>query len=102
MDFSTFGTIFSGYFQCLGLFNLKPGHQPVKLLPGDRSDHTFIPWPAVTPLHNIKPFIEQDESIWFFEQDFDAVTPLAAEKIYGASVRFGLQLLHEHCAQTIY
>lgn len=41
-----------------GLFNLKPGHQPVKLLPCEGSDFLWITRPAKTALC-LHPFVKE-------------------------------------------
>ena len=91
----------SGGFQCLWLFDFKPGHQPVKLLPCDGFDLAFVPGPAVSALHDVKALVEKHKTVPLPQQDFDAVTTLAAKQIYGAGVRFRLKLLHDHGTQSI-
>ena len=64
---STFFTknIFLCGFQCLGLFNIQAGHQPVELLPGDGFYFGPVPWPTVSSLHHIQTLVKHYISVRF-------------------------------------
>ena len=71
----------SGCPKRLWLFNLKPRHKPVELLPGDRSYFGTVARPAVFSVYDIQPFVQKDVPIRLTEQNLDTVTSFAAEEI---------------------
>ena len=82
-NFGSFTMDFLTGLDCFGLFNIQSAEQPVQLTPGNCLGLGTFPWPAVPGLCDAQPFIKEDISIWFMEQDFDPVTSFPAEQEQG-------------------
>ena len=63
----------------LWLFNINPGHEPVKLLPGKSPCFLTVPWPTIPPL-GIQPFVNQDKSVTFPQKGLEPVALPATEQ----------------------
>ena len=87
-------------FECLGLFDFKPGHEPVELLPGQLFYFQLISGPA-KPALNFHTFIQQHKSVRFPEQSFDPVTTFSTEKIQGTSLWIHMELILYNSAQPV-
>ena len=68
---------------CFGLFNIQSTEQPIQMTPGNCLGFGTFPWPAITALCNAQPFIEENISICFMEQDLDPVTSFPTEQEQG-------------------
>ena len=87
-------------FECLWLFDFKPGHEPVELLPGQLFYFQLISGPAESAL-DLHAFIQQHKSVRFPEQSFDPVTTFSTEKIKGASPWLHMELILYNSAQPV-
>ena len=72
---------------CFGLFNIQSTEQPIQLTPGNCLGFGTFLWPAVPALCNAQPFIKENTSICFMEQDLDPVTSFPTEKVDGHGIR---------------
>ena len=87
-------------FECLGLFDFKPGHEPVELLPGQLFYFQLISGPAESAL-DFHTFIQQHKSVRFPEQSFDPVTTFSTEKIQGTSSWIHMELILYNSTQPV-
>lgn len=62
--------------ECLRLFDLQPGHEPVELLPGKPSHFRLVLWPP-EPAIDRQPLIQEDDTIPFVQ---DRLAPPAEEE----------------------
>nr|WP_242830771.1 hypothetical protein [Hungatella hathewayi] len=76
-----FGNFTMDFFNWFGL--LWAAQYPVQLTPGNCLDLGTFLWPAVPALCNAQPFIKENISSWFMEQDFDPVTSFPTEEEQG-------------------
>jgi len=83
-----------------GLFNFKPGHQPVKLLPYEGSDFLWITWPAKTALC-LHPFVKEQKTIAFPQKCFDPVASFPAEQVKGAASGIHMEFVLYDSAEPI-
>ena len=86
--------------ECLWLFDFKPGHEPVELLPGQLFYFQLISGPAESAL-DLHTFIQQHKSVRFPEQSFDPVTTFSTEKIQGTSPWIHMELILYNSAQPV-
>lgn len=87
-------------FECLWLFDFKPGHEPVELLPGQLFYFQLISGPAESAL-DLHTFIQQHKSVRFPEQSFDPVTTFSTEKIQGTSPWIHMELILYNSTQPV-
>mgnify|MGYP004501858823 FL=1 len=87
-------------FECLWLFDFKPGHEPVELLPGQLFYFQLISGPAESAL-DFHTFIQQHKSVRFPEQSFDPVTTFSTEKIQGTSPWIHMELILYNSTQSV-
>ena len=86
--------------ECLWLFDFKPGHEPVELLPGQLFYFQLISGPAESAL-DFHTFIQQHKSVRFPEQSFDPVTTFSTEKIQGTSPWIHMELILYNSTQPV-
>ena len=82
-NFGTFTMDFLTGLDCFGLFHIQSTEQPIQLTPGNCLGFGTFPWPAVPALCNAQPFIKENISIAFMEQDLDPVTSFPTEQEQG-------------------
>ena len=86
--------------ECFRLVDLKTGHEPVELLPGQLFYFQLVSGPA-EPALDFHTFIQQYKSIGFPEQGFDPVTAFSAEKIQGTPPWVHMELILYNSAQSV-
>lgn len=59
--------------------DINPQPQPVEFLPRKISHLKLIPWPVVASLGS-SLLLNQDDTIWLFQNGFDTVTPATAKE----------------------
>jgi len=84
-----------------GLFDIKPAEQPVQLTPGNGLSFRAFSWPTITSLRDAQPFIKENVSIWFVEQDLDPVTSFPTEQEQGGLVWVHRKFIPDNAAETI-
>ena len=73
-------------FEGLGLVDIDPRHQPVKLPPRKIPDLRLLPGPLIAAMDR-QPLVDQYEAIRFTEQSFDPVPSSSTEKKESTGVR---------------
>ena len=91
---------FSLCFEGLGLVDIDPRHQPVKLPPGKIPDLRLLPGPLIAAADR-QALIDQDEAVRFFEQGFDPVPSSSAEKEESTGRGIHLKLVFDHSAESV-
>ena len=87
-------------FECFWLFDLKTGHEPVELLPGQLFYFQLVSGTA-EPALDFHTFIQQYKSIGFPEQGFDPVTAFPTEKIQGTPPWIHMELILYDSTQSV-
>ena len=85
---------FSLCFEGLGLVDIDPRHQPVKLPPGKIPDLRLLPGPLIAAADR-QPFVDQNEAVRFAEQGFDPVPSSSTEKKESTGRRIHLELVFD-------
>lgn len=91
---------FSLRFEGLGLVNIDPRHQPVKLPPGKIPDLRLLPGPLIAAADR-QALIDQNEAIRFTEQGFDPVPSSSTEKEESTGRRIHLKLVLDNGAKSV-
>lgn len=91
---------FSLCFEGLGLVDIDPRHQPVKLPPGKIPDLRLLPGPLIAAADR-QPFVDQYEAIRFTEQSFDPVPSSSTEKKESTGRRIHLELVFDNSAESV-
>ena len=87
-------------FEGLGLIDIDPRHQPVKLPPGKIPDLRLLPGPLIAAMDR-QPLVDQNEAIRFTEQGFDPVPSSSTEKEESTGRRIHLKLVFDHGAESV-
>ncbi len=91
---------FSLCFEGLGLIDIDPRHQPVKLPPGKIPDLRLLPGPLIAAADR-QPLIDQYEAIRFTEQSFDPIPSSSTEKEESTGRRIHLKLVFDNGAESV-
>ena len=91
---------FSLCFEGLGLIDIDPRHQPVKLPPGKIPDLRLLPGPLIAAADR-QPLVDQNEAVRFPEQGFDPVPSSSAEKEESTGRGIHLKLVFDHSAESV-
>ena len=91
---------FSLCFEGLGLIDIDPRHQPVKLPPGKIPDLRLLPGPLITAADR-QPLIYQNEAVRFAEQGFDSVPSSSSEKEKSTGRQIHLMLVFDNDAESV-
>ena len=91
---------FSLCFEGLGLIDIDPRHQPVKLPPGKIPDLRLLPGPLI-PVADRQPLIDQDEAVRFLEQGLDPVPSSSTEKEESTGRGIHLELVFDNSAESV-
>ena len=87
-------------FEGLGLVDIDPRHQPVKLPPGKIPDLRLLPGPLIAAADR-QPFVDQNEAVRFAEQGFDPVPSSSTEKEESTGRRIHLKLVLDNGAESV-
>ena len=91
---------FSLCFEGLGLVDIDPRHQPVKLPPGKIPDLRLLPGPLIAAMDR-QPLVDQNKAIRFTEQSFDPVPSSSTEKKESTGRRIHLELVFDNSAESV-
>ena len=87
-------------FEGLGLVDIDPRHQPVKLPPGKIPDLRLLPGPLIAAMDR-QPLVDQNKAIRFTEQSFDPVPSSSTEKEESTGRRIHLKLVFDNGAESV-
>lgn len=91
---------FSLRFEGLGLVNIDPRHQPVKLPPGKIPDLRLLPGPLIAAADR-QALIDQNEAVRFTEHGFDPVPSSSTEEEESTGRRIHLKLVLDNGAESV-
>ena len=84
----------------LWLLDLKPGHEPVELLPGKLSYLFMVPWPS-EPAIDRKPLIQKDNAVFFIQDRLDPVMAPSAEEEQGIIVFAHMEFIFDNGTESV-
>ena len=87
-------------FEGLGLVDIDPRHQPVKLPPRKIPDLRLLPGPLIAAMDR-QPLVDQNKAIRFTEQSFDPVPSSSTEKEESTGRRIHLKLVFDNGAESV-
>ena len=87
-------------FEGLGLVDIDPRHQPVKLPPGKIPDLRLLPGPLIAAADR-QPFVDQNEAVRFAKQGFDPVPSSSTKKEESTGRRVHLKLVFDNGAESV-
>ena len=87
-------------FEGLGLIDIDPRHQPVKLPTGKIPDLRLLPGPLIAAADR-QTLIDQDEAVRFLEQGLDPVPSSSTEKEESTGRGIHLKLVLDNGAVNI-
>ena len=87
-------------FEGLGLVDIDPRHQPVKLPPGKIPDLRLLSGPLIAAADR-QPLIDQNEAVRFAEQGFDSVPSSSSEKEKSTGRQIHLKLVFDNGAESV-
>ena len=91
---------FSLCFEGLGLVDIDPRHQPVKLPPGKIPDLRLFSGPLISAADR-QALIDQNEAVRFTEQGFDPVPSSSTEEEESTGRRIHLELVLDNSAESV-